>query len=242
MKVSSEKFVQEAFNLIGNPYLWGGNGETLGDVIRKYADAKGQGKDATDAMIAFINQHYAIDCDKIHLQDCSGLIIEILRKLEIVSSSFDLTAQGLYENCKKIAKPCKGALAFYWDGKKHNHVGICASETCVVHCLSTKTGVIVEDIAKRSDKWVDFAFPYKWVDQTIDDKADYDTITLAEDVYVYRTADDANENNKAKGTLYKHGTYYIYKTFRGKYTNITKNIGVAGGWIRNDILQEAEEW
>ena len=57
MKVSSEKFVQKAFDLIGNPYLWGGNGETLGDVIRKYADSKGQGKEATEDMIAFINQH-----------------------------------------------------------------------------------------------------------------------------------------------------------------------------------------
>lgn len=242
MKVSSEKFVQKAFDLIGNPYLWGGNGETLGDVIRKYADSKGQSKEATEDMIAFINQHYCIKCDEIHLQDCSGFIIEILRLLDVIPDTYDTTAQGLYEQCKKITKPCKGALAFYWNGEKHNHVGICASETTVIHCLSTKTGVIVEDIAKRKDKWVDFAFPYKWVDPDIDDKADYDTITLAKDVYVYRTADDANENNIAKGTLYKHGTYYVYKTFKGKYTNITRTIGVAGGWIRNDILQEAEEW
>ena len=240
--VSSEKFVQSAFDLIGNPYLWGGNGETLEDVIRKYADAKEQGKDATNDMIEFINLHYCIKLNEIHLQDCSGLVIEILRKLGVVSETYDLTAQGLYENCKKITKPCKGALAFYWDGKKHNHVGICANETTIIHCLSTKTGVIIEDISRRGDKWVDFAFPYKWINPDIDDKADYDTITLAKDVYVYRSATDAQENNKAKGYLYKAGTYYIYKTFKGKYTNITKTIGVAGGWIRNDIMQQAEEW
>ena len=242
MKVSSDKFVQSAFDLVGNPYLWGGNGETLGDVIRKYATAKGQGKDATETMIQYIEQHYCIKVDEIHLQDCSGLVIEILRKLGAISETYDLNAQGLYENCKKIAKPCKGALAFYYDGKKHNHVGICASETMVVHCLSVKTGVIIEDISRRGDKWVDFAYPYKWVDATIEDKSDYDTITLAKDVYVYRSTDDAQENNKEKGTLYKHGTYYVYKTFKGKYTNITRTNGVAGGWIRNDILQEAEEW
>ena len=241
MKISCEKFVQTAYEMLGNPYLWGGNGETLADILRKYADAKGQGKEATEDMINFINKHFCIRCEEIHFQDCSGLIVFILRLLGAVEKDYDTTAEGLYKECDKIKTPKKGALAFYYDGKKHNHVGICCGTNTVIHCLSTKTGVIVEDISKRSDKWKDFGFPSKWVNEDTDDLTEYSTVDLVEPVYVYNTAKEAEENDTTKGILYKKGTYYIYKTYKGRYSNITRTIGVAGGWIRNDILQSAEE-
>lgn len=242
MKVSCEKFIAMAYELLGNPYLWGGNGETLEDIIRKYATAKEQGKDATTDMINFINTKYCIKCNEIHFQDCSGLVVEILRLLGVFDKSEDLSAQGFYENCEKIKKPCKGALAFYWNGSKHNHVGICVSDTTIIHCLSTKTGVIIENIEKRADKWVDFGYPSKWVNKETETGTQVDTVKTLEPVYVYNTAKEAEENDITKGILYKPNTYYIYKTYKERYTNITKKIGTAGGWIRNDILADAEEW
>lgn len=152
--------IKEAVNLIGNPYLWGGNGETLEYTIRKFAKTCGQDESQTNTMIEFIKKMYPsimpTILSEIHLQDCSGLIVEILRKLGAVNSSFDTTAQGFYEKCKPISSPKAGALAFFYNGTKHNHVGICIDDKTVIHAYSTKLGVVCELISDRADEWVDF--------------------------------------------------------------------------------------
>lgn len=234
--VNVNDFCKQALKLLGNPYLWGGNGESLADVLRLYATAKGQSEKSTQQMIDFISDKVSYDLNNIHLQDCSGLVYEILKLLGAKVS--DETAEGLWKKCKHIAKPRKGALAFYFNGKKHNHVGICISDTEIVHCLNTKVGVIREPISKR-DEWVDFGL----ADYIIDyNPVEEDTITLAKDVYVYNTADEAVKNNHNSETIIYHpNVYYIYKTYKN-CTNISRNKGVAGGWIRNDLLQLAEEW
>lgn len=235
MKATPLQFVEGARDLIGQPYLWGGNGETMGDVLRKYAAAKEQGSSATETMIKFINRMLKADIDKIHLQDCSGLVIEVLRKLGAYKG--DLTAQGLYENCTPIDKPEFGCLAFYYNGTKHNHVGICSGDDTVIHDLSVSTGVIEEKISKRAGKWADYGRLDKWIDYGVTD-----TVTLAKDVYVYNTAQEAKRNVPNERTIiYKAGIYYIYKTYED-CTNITKSKGKAGGWIYNPVLVKAEEW
>ena len=234
--ITASKFVSEAYGLIGQPYLWGGNGETLADIVSDYATKKEQSKSATDEMIQFLQRKTCVNFSDIHFQDCSGMIVEILRKNDCVSKTFDMTAEGLYKECKKIKTPCEGALAFYYDGKKHNHVGICHGGNIVVHCLSVKTGVIAEPIEKRKDKWVEFGLLNKYIEY------DIDTITTYKGVAVYRTADEADKNDTTKSvTIYKPNTYYIYRTY-GNCVNITKTLGVAGGWVRKDILTDAEEW
>ena len=231
---TANDMIKKAYELVGQPYLWGGNGETLEDIIRKYADGKGQGKSATDDMINFLKKIIPVDLSKIHFQDCSGMVIEILRSLGVISKDYDATAEGLWKTCKKIDKPCEGAWAFYYDGKKHNHIGICANSGTVIHCLSTKTGVIVEPIKKREEKWVDFGLPTAFIDFS------YDTVTLLQDVFVYRTAKDAETKPEtATKLLYKAGDYFIYKTY-GNSTNISKRKDVAGGWISNYDLHCAE--
>ena len=230
------QMVKEAYALVGQPYLWGGNGETLEDILRKYADQKEQTKSATDDMIKFVKGLIPVGLDTIHFQDCSGMVVEILRKIGAVTKTFDLSAEGLYQKCKKIDKPVDGAWCFYYDGKKHNHIGICVNSYTVVHCLSTKVGVIVEPIERRKEKWVHFGLPDWCIDFT------YDTITLKDDVWVYRTADEAvKKEPTSTKILYKKGDYFIYKTYKN-CTNISKRKDVAGGWIENTDMHKAEEW
>ena len=232
---TASQMIKEAYALVGQPYLWGGNGETLEEIIRKYADGKGQGKSATDDMIKFLKGIIPVGLDT-HFQDCSGMVIEILRKLGVIDNKYDTNAEGLWRTCKKIDKPCEGAWAFYFDGKKHNHIGICVNNLTVIHCLSTKTGVIVEPIERRKEKWVDFGLPTAFIDFS------FDTVTLKDDVWVYRTAKEAEEKkDTSTKLLYKKGEYYKFKTY-GNCTNISKKPDVAGGWISNFDLHSAEEW
>lgn len=233
MMPTVEQMIETAFKLVGQPYLWGGNGETLEDIIRVYADSKGQGKSATSDMIKFVSTMILIPLSTIHFQDCSGLIVEVLRKIGAVSKSWDESAEGIYKKCTKVDKPCKGAFAFFYNGKKHNHVGICVDETTVIHSYSVNTGVIVEPIANKKGKWVDFGLPKWCIDFNID------TITLVKDVYVYRTAREAKEKPEtAQKTLYKKGIYYTFRTYED-CTNITKEQESAGGWIYNPDLYDA---
>ena len=160
-KATVKQVVEEAKKLIGNPYCWGGNGETIEDMIRSFAKKNGQKEAQTDTMVAFIIEKIIpaimpIVLTDIHFQDCSGLIIEILRKLGVVNKDYDTTAEGLYNKCKSISKPQAGALAFFYDGTKHNHVGICIDNKTVIHAYSVKVGVVCEPISDRADKWVDF--------------------------------------------------------------------------------------
>lgn len=160
-KATAKQFAIEATKLVGNPYCWGGNGETIEDFIRKFANSLKQEESKTDEMIAFIEQTILPTImptvlHDIHFQDCSGLVIEILRKLGVVSQTFDENAEGLFKKCSITAKPQTGALAFFYNGTKHNHVGICIDNETVVHAYSTKAGVICEPISDRAGKWVDF--------------------------------------------------------------------------------------
>lgn len=164
-KVKSKKFVKTAEALVGNPYLWGGNGETLKDILTTYAKNNGQADEATATMIDFINlTKQKVNLEDIHFQDCSGLVVEVLRKLKAVNSTFDLTAEGLYQICTPVKKAQRGALCFYYQNGKHNHVGICVDKSTVVHALSTKTGVIIELISERADKWKDFGLLDKYIE------------------------------------------------------------------------------
>lgn len=233
---TANQMIKEAYALVGQPYLWGGNGETLEDIIRYYASLKEQGKSATDDMINFLKKIIPVDMSSIHFQDCSGMVTEILRKIGAVDKKFDTTAEGYFKKCKKIKEPVEGAFCFYYDGKKHNHIGICVNQSTVIHCLNTKVGVIVEPIEKRKDKWVDFGLPDWCIDFT------YDTVTLKDDVYVYRTSEEAKTKpDTATKVLYKKGDYYIFRTYKGT-TNISKKKDSAGGWIDDYDLHCAEEW
>ena len=227
------QMIETACTLVGQPYLWGGNGETLEDIIRTYAGSKGQGKSATDDMIKFLRNMIPVSLSNIHFQDCSGFVVETLRKIGAIKKTWDGTAEDIFNKCQRIEKPCKGAFAFYWNGYKHNHIGICLDDTTVIHCLSVNTGVIIEPIQKRKDKWVDFGLPTWCIDFS------FDTVTLKNNVFVYRTAQDAETKpTTATKVEYAKGDYFIYKT-HGNCVNISKRKDVAGGWISNSDLRSA---
>ena len=232
------ELIKEAYKMIGQPYCWGGNGETVGSLIRNHATSHGQDKKSTEEMLAFINKMIKADLDTVHLQDCSGLMVYLLRKIN--AYQHDLTAEEFYKKCTKVDEPFAGCFAFYYNGTKHNHIGLCVDNKNVIHDLSTKVGVVLEPLDKRQDargksKWVDFGRPDFCIDFSLD------TVTLNKEVYVYMTAHDAEVNDTTKAvTTYKPNLYYIFRTY-GCSTNITRTKGSAGGWVRNDILFDAEQ-
>lgn len=60
-------------------------------------------------------------CDCPRTADCSGLVLEVLKKLGKLPNAFpDMTAQSLAREYAKTTKPQPGDLVFY--GKAWNHV------------------------------------------------------------------------------------------------------------------------
>lgn len=151
------EFVSYANSKVGCPYLWGGQGETLYEIITKYAKTKGQSDSATKDMIKFMG------IKDVEFFDCSGLGVYFMLEHGLIS--YDTTADGLYRKCDKIsaAEAVPGDFVFFLDNSgKANHVGYVVENGYVVHAINQKQGVIKEKLSKRN--WVygrpNFAFEF----------------------------------------------------------------------------------
>ena len=159
-KLKPSVFVEYVLSKVGCPYLWGGQGETLYEIITKYAKSKNQSDSATKNMIKFMG------IKDVQFFDCSGLGVDFLMKHGILS--YDTTADGLYRKCDKISKDevVLGDFAFLLDiSGKATHIGYVVDNGYVVHAWDQKVGVIKEKLSKRN--WVygrpNFAFEFETV-------------------------------------------------------------------------------
>lgn len=220
---------------VGSVYLWGGQGESLFSLTRKFAKQNGQSDADIERSIADMKSKGIKD---IEFFDCSGLIVSYL--LSVGAISYDMTADGIYDKCKKISKDevREGDFAFLLNASKNaTHIGYMADRKTVIHAFNYSRGVIEEDVGKQ--KWVfgrpEFCLEYDLKEEKETAKADTsklkpgDKITLDRAVNGYNTA--ANAMAEVNPVVpYPAGEYYVYKVYSGA-VNITKKKGCAGAWV-----------
>ena len=222
-------FLEYVESKVGCPYMWGGNGETLYDIVAKYASGKSQSDEKTVKMLGFMEDHGIKDTQFF---DCSGLGVKWL--LEHDKIDHDTTAAGLYRLCTPITEKevTTGCWCFLKNDNGIYHIGYLVDDNTVVHAFNQEKGVIKEKRTAR--KWIyarpDFAFAFtKPQNPQIDTLAVGDKVTLTESVKGYNNADNALKGNNPTVT-YGKGEYYVYKIHNGA-VNISKKKGSAGAWV-----------
>lgn len=231
MKAKASEFIKWVESKVGCPYLWGGQGDTLFDMVRKYSTTKAQSNPSTEKMITFLKNNGISDKE---FYDCSGLGVKFL--LDHGAIKYDMTADGLYKKCTPLNKA--NARAGDWvfrikDGRA-THIGYMVTDSEVVHALNQSAGVIREPLSKNRG-WNGAGRPEFCIEYDLQTVIDYNSLKVGDriitdkDLKGYGTADDALKKTNAMCT-YKSGTYYVYKTYNGA-VNITRHKGIAGAWV-----------
>lgn len=222
-------FLEYVESKVGCPYMWGGNGETLYDIVAKYANGKSQSEANTVKMLGFMEGHGIKDSQFF---DCSGLAVKWLLEHDKIDS--DTTAAGLYRLCNPIeeSEVTVGCWCFLKNSNGIYHIGYVVDNNMVVHAFNQEKGVIMEKRSAR--KWIyarpDFAFTFEKPQYAqISTLKIGDKVTLNESIKGYNTADNAIKGKNSTVT-YPAGTYYIYKVY-GQAINITRNKSIAGAWV-----------
>lgn len=214
---------------VGNAYCWGAQGETVYDLVRKFAKGRNQSDEKTDKMLAYMKKYGARD---IKFYDCSGLGVCYLLEKKAITE--DTTAAGLYIKCTPVKdnEVTEGCWAFLKNDSGIYHIGYVVDNDMVIHAFNQEKGVIKEKRSAR--KWIyarpDFAFTFtKPQKPQIDTLAVGDKVTLTENVKGYNTADNALKGKNPTVT-YGKGEYFVYKFYKNA-VNITKNKNVPGAWV-----------
>lgn len=231
MKVKASEFIKWVESKVGCPYLWGGQGETLFDMVRKYCATKSQSNSSTEKMINFLKRKGVVDKE---FYDCSGLGVKFL--LDYGALKHDTTADGLYRKCVLINEEDvrAGDWAFFLDGARAYHIGYMVTDDMVVHALDQEVGVVKEKLSARKE-WVAFGRPDFCMEYDIPIEIDFnnlragDKITTTKDLKGYNNAENAVKGVKPVCT-YAAGVYYVYKVSRGA-VNITRHKGIPGAWV-----------
>lgn len=231
MKVKTSEFIKWVESKVGCPYLWGGQGETLFDMVRKYCATKSQSKAATEKMVAFLKKKGVVDKE---FYDCSGLGVKYL--LDHGALKYDTTADGLYKKCVQISmdEVRAGDWVFFIEDGRAVHIGYMVTDSEVVHALDQTVGVIREKLSDRKE-WNGFGRPEFCMIYDLPQKVDTnnlkygDKITTTKDLRGYSNADNAFRGLKPVCT-YSAGTYYVYKVHNGA-VNITRHKGIPGAWV-----------
>lgn len=229
-ELSVKDFSKWAKAQVGNAYLWGGQGESVYELVKQLAKKNGQSEENTEKMLACIKKMGSKD---IKFFDCSGLIIRYL--IDNRGLAYDTTAAGLYKLCDSIneSQVEEGDWCFLRNSSGEiYHIGVIVDNDMVVHAFNQEKGVIMEKRTER--KWIyarpDFAFSFESAQNAqISNLKVGDKVTLTESIKGYNTADNALKGKNPTVT-YGKGTYYVYKKYNGS-VNITRNKGVAGAWV-----------
>ena len=222
-KVKATEFVEYVKSTIGSAYLWGGQGETIFELVKSLASKNGQSKENTEKMLAFMKSKGIKD---MQFFDCSGLAVSFLLKKGVITS--DMTADMLYKKCNPISKNdvVAGDWVFLGTNSKKTHIGYVVDKNTVVHALNQRKGVISEKLNSERNWFYarpNFCIEFEKPTTTSD------TVTIDTAIPVYKNANDA-ENKVNKVSTYAPGEYYIYKK-SGKATNITRKKGTPGAWV-----------
>lgn len=150
-----EKLVKLANEEVQNNslYMWSGQGE----LVLKTDPAELLKRETSNENVARILKTLAgkilqsLNMKKSKYFDCSGLVVYILQKLEVIKD--DYTAAGIYDKlCIPITKSDlkAGDLVFCKSSGKIGHVGIYASESLVIEAAGRDIGVVKRGMSKNN--------------------------------------------------------------------------------------------
>lgn len=235
MKVKASEFIKWVESKVGSPYLWGGQGETLFDMVLKYCLSKSQSAAATEKMIVFLMKNGVIDKE---FYDCSGLGVKFL--MDHGALRYDTTADGLYRKCDPISDDeiRAGDWVFFIEDECAVHIGYMVTDTEVVHALDQTVGVVREKLSERKE-WNAAGRPTAYIEYDLEkEKVDVkklkvgDKITVKTELKRYNTAWDAQHDVRAMKDLYEPGVFYVYKVDDDTgAVNITKKKDEPGSWV-----------
>lgn len=136
-------------------YLWGGQGEnvmtTTPETIRKKETNDQNAARVLKCLAGKINN--GANMKKAKFFDCSGLVVDILRRLGIISDTADYTAQGIYNDlCVPVLKADirPSDLCFISSSGKISHVGIITDTNICVEAVGRDVGIISRGMNKNS--------------------------------------------------------------------------------------------
>jgi cell wall-associated NlpC family hydrolase len=94
--------------------------------------------------------------DPIKGFDCSGLIVELLKSVGIISRKADFTADGLYHLFKnnEVDIPFRGCLVFWGTKEKLTHVEICIDEHHTIGASGGGSKTITEQDAIQQNAYI----------------------------------------------------------------------------------------
>ena len=229
-KLEVKDFTKWLKEQVGNCYLWGGQGESVYDLVRTLAKKNNQSNENTEKMLAYMKRNGARD---IKFYDCSGLGVTYLLANKAITS--DMTAAMLYDKCTPIKdnEVTEGCWAFLKNTSgKIYHIGYVVDNDMVIHAFNQEKGIIMEKRSVR--KWIyakpTFAFAFENAQKpNLDTLNIGDKVILTKDVKGYNTANNALKGKNPTVT-YSSGEYYVYKFYKNA-VNITKNKNVPGAWV-----------
>lgn len=136
-------------------YMWGGQGESVLETSPKDIIKHETNKTNAARILKLLANKLITDqnMSKAEYFDCSGLVVDILRKLEIIGPKDDFTAADIYKKlCAQICKDNlkEGDLVFVCSGTKINHVGIYTGPSEVTEAAGRDLGVLTRPMSKNS--------------------------------------------------------------------------------------------
>ena len=148
-----EQFVQMVKDQVGKGiYVWGGNGEILGDAAEAlaFADRHETSAENKRRVCALFAKRVEEHVGTIRAFDCSGLVYWALKQLGLQKT--DVSSRGLFALCRPITESelIPGDLVFHHNGTQIVHVGVCVGAE-QVECKGRDVGVVQN--RRKSGYW-----------------------------------------------------------------------------------------
>ena len=163
-------------SMLGNPYVYGGNGETMLCLLPRLVEMEKVDHKDSDALVnidrtlTFTQKRIKAGetLETLFGVDCSGLSVKKLLEEKLIP--YDMTANSLFEYITKkghgkeikVSEVKLGDYVFMGSSNKY-HVGYAISSTEVIESKSHSEGVVITKIAGRG--WTSAARP-NWYSDT----------------------------------------------------------------------------
>lgn len=152
MSTVQEKFVEYILKYIGQPYVWGGNGENLTPSnYESFIDRKNTSASNKAASKSFCKKLFNAGQKSVKVHDCSGYISWALITAGLRTGRTD--CDGLWSKCTRTYSPADFTLLFRWSSSNkedETHVGV-YYKGYQYHAKGSSYGVVKEKY--RASYW-----------------------------------------------------------------------------------------